>query len=129
MRVRRSFDKISYRWLDQNYKRIYGLRNWTWRTIIEGIIVEHKKLIKAEGSKSEIDLAYVSLIWYTILELSGIKNLDTIPKLTDPESIDVKVILNFYSLESFLFKKLNRSSREQDISVISTIGPFAVALN
>ena len=69
------------------------------------------------------------MIWYTILELSGIKNLDTIPKLTDPESIDVKVVLNFYSLESFLFKKLNRSSREKDTAVISTVGPFAVALN
>ena len=33
-KARRSFDNISYRWLDQNYTRIYGLRNWTWRTII-----------------------------------------------------------------------------------------------
>ena len=69
------------------------------------------------------------MIWFTILKLSGIENLDTTPKLTDPESIEVKVILNFYSLESFLFRKLNKSSREKDLSVISTVGPFAVALN
>ena len=63
------------------------------------------------------------------MKLSGVGNLDRKPILTDPESIDVKVILIFYSLESFLFKKLNRSSREKDTSVISTVGPFAVALN
>jgi len=63
------------------------------------------------------------------LKLSGVENFDRKPILTDPESIDVKVILIFYSLESFLFKKLNRSSREKDTSVISTVGPFAVALN
>ena len=112
MRARRSFDKISYRWLDQNYTRINGLRNWTWRTIIQGIINEHKKLISAEGLNSTIELKYVSLIWFTITKLAGIDNLDRMPKLTDPESIDVKVILIFYSLESFLFKKLNSSSRE-----------------
>ena len=63
------------------------------------------------------------------MKLSGVVNLDRVPKLTDPESIDVKVILNFYSLESFLFKKLNKSSREKDTAVIRTLGPFAVALN
>ena len=41
----------------------------------------------------------------------------------------MKVILIFYSLESFFFKKLNRSSRDKDTTVIATLGPFAVALN
>ena len=44
------------------------------------------------------------------------------------EHKDVKAILLIYSLESFLFKRLNESSREQDTSAISTLGPFAVAL-
>ena len=69
------------------------------------------------------------MIWFTILKLSGIENFDSVPKLTKPESIDVKVILILYSLESFLYKKLNLSSREKDTTAISTLGPFAVALN
>ena len=34
-----------------------------------------------------------------------------------------------YSLESFLFHRLNLGSREQDTSIILTLGPFAVALS
>ena len=33
-----------------------------------------------------------------------------------------------YSLESFLFKRLNESCRLQQTNVIETLGPFAVAL-
>ena len=32
-----NFDKTSFEWLAENYTRIYGLRNWTWLTLIEGI--------------------------------------------------------------------------------------------
>lgn len=87
--------------------RRFGLRNWTWRTIIQGIISEHHKQISIEGIESDIDSKYVDLIWFTILKLAGIEDLDCVPELTDPESIDVKVILIMYSLESFLFKRLN----------------------
>ena len=31
---RLNFDKTSFRWLEQNYVRIKGLRNWTWKTIV-----------------------------------------------------------------------------------------------
>lgn len=33
-----------------------------------------------------------------------------------------------YSLESFLFSRINESSREQDTTAIESLGPFAVAL-
>ena len=64
----------------------------------------------------------------TILKLAGINNLRQIPCLTDPDHRDVKLILIMYSLESFLFFRLNESSRLQDTSAIQTLGPFAVAL-
>ena len=38
---RKNIDKTSFRWLEQNYIRIKGLRNFTWKTIINGIIDEH----------------------------------------------------------------------------------------
>ena len=38
-----NYDTNSFRWLDQNYIRRHGLRKWTWRAIIEGIITEHLK--------------------------------------------------------------------------------------
>ena len=63
-----------------------------------------------------------------ILKLAGITNLKIVPRLTDPEHRDVKLILTMYSLESFLFRRLNESSREQDTLAIDTLGPFAVSL-
>ena len=63
-----------------------------------------------------------------ILKLAGITNLKIVPRLTDPEHKDVKLILTMYSLESFLFRRLNESSREQDTLAIDTLGPFAVSL-
>ena len=68
------------------------------------------------------------LIWFTFAEAANIGHLSQVPKLSDPEHPHVKAILNLYSLESFLFKRLNESMREQDTSVIKTLGPFAVAL-
>lgn len=34
-----------------------------------------------------------------------------------------------YSLDSFLFERLNEGSRNKDTSVIKTLGPYAVALS
>ena len=48
--------------------------------------------------------------------------------MDDPEHAHVKAVLILYSLESFLFKRLNECSREQDSSVLKTLGPYAVAL-
>lgn len=62
------------------------------------------------------------------MKLAGISDLDTVPQLTDPEHNDVKLVLMMYSLESFLFKRLNQSSRDKDIEAIKTLGPFSVAL-
>ena len=67
VRRRRNFDTTSFRWLDQNYIRIYGLRNWTWRVIISGIISEHLIQMEKEGQDSEIDGNLIRLIWHMVL--------------------------------------------------------------
>ena len=40
-----NLDKISFQWLEQNYVRKKGLRNWNWGAIINGIISEHLREI------------------------------------------------------------------------------------
>ena len=50
------------------------------------------------------------------------------PNTTDPEHKDVKAIIFMYSLDSFLFGRLNQISRDKDPSAVQTLGPFAVAL-
>jgi hypothetical protein len=42
-------------WLSSNYITKNGLRNWTWQKIIDGVIKEHIKAIKAKNSKNLID--------------------------------------------------------------------------
>ena len=42
---------------------------------------------------------------------------------------DAKFIMRLYSMETFLFRILNRACREKDTSRIKTLGPFAVALS
>ena len=63
-----------------------------------------------------------------ILKFGGIVDVDKQPDLQDPESEDVKLVLTMYSLESFLFRRLNESSRQQETYVIDNLGPYAVAL-
>ena len=79
---------------------------------------------KANQNKKE----QVKLIWYTLLNVSEIDDFSKVPKLTNPEHNDVKVVLVIYSLQSFLYERINSGIREQDSSLISTLGPYAVAL-
>ena len=48
--------------------------------------------------------------------------------LEDPNSPAVKVILYIYTLETFIYKALNRASRTKDLSKSETLGPYALAL-
>jgi hypothetical protein len=61
---------------------------------------------------------HVELIWHSFLKVAGIKNLKSMPNTSDPEHTDVKTILFMYSLECFLFKRMNKASREKDSSSI-----------
>jgi hypothetical protein len=115
-------------WLAENYIFKKGLRNWTWQVILEGIIQEHLRFL-AGKDKIDDEMKYiVRLIWSTFLFVQGIKDLKKVPTIDKPEHEDVKAVLFLYSLESFLYPRLNRISIEKDKSSIMTLGPFAVAL-
>ena len=75
-----------------------------------------------------MDQTHVNLIWDTFVNSVGITDLGQIPNTSNPEHPHVKAILYMYSLDSFLFDRLNQSSRDQDSSAVRTLGPFAVAL-
>ena len=48
--------------------------------------------------------------------------------MSDPDHPHVKATLFMYSMESFLYKRINKIQRDMDCSAISTLGPFAVSL-
>ena len=62
------------------------------------------------------------------LECSWNYRTGQIPVTNDPCHKDVQTILKLYSLQSFLYRTLNRACREKDTSVIDTLGPFAHSL-
>ena len=60
--------------------------------------------------------------------MQGIRDLTRVPNTSDPDHKDVKAILFLYSLDSFLYQRLNQISRNKDASAIPTLGAYSVAL-
>lgn len=54
--------------------------------------------------------------------------MNQVPQLHDPDHAHVKAIMYLYSMETFLYKRINEISRNKDSSVILNLGPYAVAL-
>lgn len=81
--------------------------------MIDGIVKEHKKSIKSEQNK-EFELDHIELLWYSFVRAAGVGDLKKVPNTSDPKHAHVKIILLIYSMECFLFKKLNRASRDKD---------------
>jgi hypothetical protein len=97
--------------------------------IINGIIQEHaNSLIKDSKEADDFQFQHIELIWHTFLKVAKIDNLSEVPVVSNPDHPHVKAILFMYSMESFLYKRINKISRDKDSSSISTLGPFAVAL-
>lgn len=48
--------------------------------------------------------------------------------LSNPEHDFVKTLLYIYSMESFVFKEMNKASRYKDLSKINFYGAYASAL-
>lgn len=126
----RKYDINGLQWLSENYKKKYGLRKWSWATIINGVIQENLKVLgEMNGAKTPEGVYQVKLIWRSFANVAGIEDLKVVPVTDDPQHKHVKAILFMYSLESFLFKRINQSSRDQDLDAIETLGPYAVALS
>ena len=66
-----SYNYSSLEWLSDSYIMKHGLRNWTWKVIIDGIIQEHLRIIQAKNKDAgykccdPIGLKHVKLIWTT----------------------------------------------------------------
>ena len=91
-----------------------GLRSWNWRTIIEGIIKEHIKYLQMNDQYDDINEWQVRVLWLTFLKVAKIENLDEVPVYTDPYHPHVKACMFMYSMESFLYKRINKLSRDKD---------------
>lgn len=107
---------------------IYGLRDWTWRVIIDGVVREN--MIYLGGSeKSNIDVRHIRLLWYTFLEVAGIDDLDRVPNIGNPNGPDIKAAMYMYSMESFLYKRVNTVVRFKCLESIKTLGPYAALIS
>ena len=60
--------------------------------------------------------------------IGGIKDFDEILETEDPEHTHVKSALFIYSLNSFLFDRINKGSRQKNMSIVKNLGPYAVLL-
>ena len=59
-------------WLSDKYILLYGLRNWTWRLIIEGVIDENMQEFQDDSENKKVDVRHIRLLWYTFLEVVGV---------------------------------------------------------
>ena len=70
-------------------------------------------------------------MWKKIFLLAKDKDMSKPLKtevLSDANQEIVKTLVYIYSLQSFVFKEMNKASREKDISKIEFYGPYASAL-
>ena len=85
--------------------------------------------------------------WESLARVSGIKDMkrsiyidlgdnvdvnrrgDKKKEMNSDDKLAVKIIMQMYSLETFLYSTLNRASRERDQTRITNLGPFAFLLS
>ena len=108
------------------------------REISTGIKAE--EMIQQESMNEIKDLKYLAVlkknlcfVWNLIfkIDLKGYDFDTPIPvaDFFDANSNICKTILYVYSMETFVYKTLNSSSRNKDASKIATLGPFAAAMS
>jgi len=117
--------------LSDKYIMVYGLRDWTWRLIIEGIVSENMLEYQSQGNKlkKKVDVRHIRLLWFTFLEVVGIKDFDSVPDIRDPQGPDTKAAMYMYSMESFLYIRINKVLREKDDQSVKTLGPYAALIS
>lgn len=120
------FKKIN--WLSDKYISSYGLRNWTWNVIVGGIIKENILALHSE-SDYNVDPKMIKLLWKTFLEIADVNDLNRIPNTNDFEGPDVKAAMYMYSMESFLYKRINRVAIDKNYQSVKSLGPFSVLIS
>ena len=69
------------------------------------------------------------MLWYTFVKVVGIEDMDSVPNLRDPEGPDTKAAMYMYSMESFLYIRINKVVREKDNQSVKTLGPYAALIS
>lgn len=62
------------------------------------------------------------------MEIADIFNLEKVPNTKDFDGADVKTAMYMYSMESFLYKRINNVAINKNYQSIKTLGPFAVLI-
>lgn len=109
------------------------------KEVIDGIIhEEHLNLEqnpRLQGKQQRLLRAKENkrIQWEMFVKISGIKRMEwniqvdvNTNKILDPNV--KKCIMMMYSLESFLYKELNRACRKRDKSKVKSLGPFAFVM-
>jgi hypothetical protein len=69
--------------------------------------------------------------WVAIMKLAdlhGSNNQVNEYVLSNSENVVTKTIVYIYTMESFVYRELNKAARNYDLSKVDTLGPFAVLL-
>ena len=72
---KKNFIYDSLGWLARNYIEVKGLRNWSWKLIIDGIILENKQEHEHNSDQENIETQNIELLWHIFLTVSGITDL------------------------------------------------------
>ena len=59
----------------------------------------------------------------------GITDFDKIPNIKDPDGPDTIAAMYMYSMESFLYKRINKVVRDKVESSVKTLGPYAALIS
>ncbi len=73
----------------------------------------------------------IANVWNTILTISSFEGDTEVSEgtlLCQNSKVFEKVVF-VYTLETFLYKEMNRASRERDQRLIPTLGPYAALLS
>lgn len=82
-----------------------------------------------ENNQILLQKSKIKLIWYTFLEIAGIENLDAVPNTNNFDKPDVKAAMYMYSMESFLYKRINKVAIDRFTPSIKNLGPYSVLIS
>lgn len=85
-----------------------------------------------------LQMQNIRCMWETYVKVAGVCNMNRpininaglgincdADKMNEDDIRAVQVIMKLYSLETFLYKEVNKASREKDERKIKTLGPYA----
>lgn len=86
-------------------------------------------VLQEEGDN--LDGRNIELLWYTFINVIGIEDLDRMPFINSESknNQDTMATMYIYSMESFLYKRINQVSRNKNCPSVKNLGPYAVLIS